>query len=680
MFTLLAALLLSGSYSPRGDYYLSPAGNDQAPGTSSAPFLTLDRARDAVRNFRHSHPKISRPIIVVLKPGTYPLATTFVLKPEDSGTPLSPTLFVGQEATISGGQEIHDLRVNHKGWWTTNLPAVRTGRWRFSQLFVNGQRRFRPRLPKNGYVTIAGEVPPTDEAKGHGNDRFSFHPGDIQRSWSNLADIELLCFHTWDMSRMRIGAIDESNHVVTTTGPTGYDADWAKFVKGNRYIVENVREALGDPGEWYVDNATGDFTYIPKPGESLTTSKVVAPNASQLIDIQGQTAAKKYVENVHFSGIQFAYSNWNLPPQGRFFPQAEVDLGAAIHATGWRSGSIKNCTVSHVGEYGIELASGCKNISIQDCDLTDLGAGGLKIGETRMFDDEDDTANHVTVNRCNIAHGGRLHPAAIGVWMGQTSHNTVSNNQIFDLYYTGVSIGWTWGYSKSQAHHNVVTQNHIYDIGQGVLSDMGGIYTLGIEPGTEITQNVIHDVDSFSYGGWGIYPDEGSSHELIENNTVYRTKSGGFHQHYGQENIVRNNVFAFAKEAEIIRTRAEDHLSFTFDHNIVYWKDAPLLGSNWSGDQYKLDNNLYWRIDGKPVDFAGMHLETWHAKGQDVHSLIADPLFEDPSHDNFQLKKNSPALKMGITRNDSFSKVKHSLRGISKQAGPPPAFPVIVHL
>jgi hypothetical protein len=139
--------------------------------------------------------------------------------------------------------------------------------------------------------------------------------------------------------------------------------------------------------------------------------------------------------------------------------------------------------------------------------------------------------------------------------------------------------------------------------------------------------NLIHDVESLSYGGWGIYFDEGTTHILAENNVVYRTKTGGFHQHYGKENMVRNNVFAFAREGQIQRSRPEEHLSFTFERNIVYWREGPLLHGNWGDNQYKLDYNLYWREGGGEVQFTNLTLEQWRAKGQDAHSVIADPLF-----------------------------------------------------
>ena len=336
-------------------------------------------------------------------------------------------------------------------------------------------------------------------------------------------------------------------------------------------------------------------------------------------------------------GITFAHAAYILPEAGRSFPQAEADLGGAIRLTNSTSVTFERCAVQHTGEYGMEIGTNCRMISVRRSVFTDLGAGGIKIGLTTFEPDAKKITGYVTVSDCLIAHGGRIHPAAVGIWMGHTPYNTIEHNDITDFYYTGISPGWSWGYGDSGCHHNTIAYNHIWKIGQGVLSDMGGIYTLGVSTGTVLHHNKIHDVDSFDYGGWGIYFDEGTTDVTASDNLVYRTKSAPFHQHYGNNNRVVNNILALGREAQLMRTRVEDHLSFTIERNIVYWREGPLLGSDWSGDKYILHNNLYWNAAGQTV-----------AVPQDSGAVIADPLFVAPEKDDFRLQPNSPASRIGF--------------------------------
>jgi parallel beta-helix repeat protein len=219
---------------------------------------------------------------------------------------------------------------------------------------------------------------------------------------------------------------------------------------------------------------------------------------------------------------------------------------------------------------------------------------------------------------------------------------------VHDLFYTAISLGWTWGYGPNQCKGNIIEFNELDHVGKGMMSDLGAIYTLGIQPGTVIRNNLIHHVESFIYGGWGIYLDEGSSEIQVENNVVYATKTGGFHQHYGRENIVRNNIFAFNREWQLMRTRAEQHVAFTFENNIVYYDSGRLLGSDWSGTGFRMDRNLYWDARGEPVTFANNTLEAWRQRGHDVASIVADPLFVNPGNFDFRLRRGSPALRLGF--------------------------------
>ena len=659
-FVVLLLVLLSASFAgaaPTADLFVAPDGKDSWSGTkpsansgrSDGPFATVQRAQLAVRKLKEREPQRTGEIVVMVRGGTYVLDQPLEFTAEDSGAAGAPIIYAaypGEEPVFSGGVRLTGWQLTPAGYWELTIPRVQGEEWSFIQLFVNGQRRYRPRLPREGYYTIADQLPPTPGVKGA--DRFRFKPGNIRGNWSNLNDVEVLGFQNWTMARMRIAAVEEKENVVRFTGDTGGMESWRSLPKGNRFLVENVREALDRPGQWYLDRGTGVLTYVPMPGEDARKAEVIAPRLESLLQLKGN-AASQWVQHLQFRGISFAYTNWATPSQGNNFPQAEVNLSAAITADGARDCVFDGCSVMHVGAYAIAFGQGCKRNRVENCSLIDLGAGGVKIGEMGYRDDDEDlTSGHVVRNNL-ITGGGRLHPAAVGVWIGQSPENVIEHNDIYDFYYTGISVGWSWGYGRSQTHHNTIAYNRVWQIGQGVLSDMGGIYTLGVSPGSVIHHNIFHDIESFDYGGWGIYFDEGTSGMLAENNLVYRTKTGGFHQHYGKENRVENNIFAFARQdGQIIRTRAEEHLSFTFQHNIVLWKNAPLLGSNWSGDHYALDYNLYWRTDGKPIDFAGMTLEQWRKKGQDEHSLIADPRFVSPGQDDYNLQPESPAGKIGF--------------------------------
>jgi hypothetical protein len=245
-----------------------------------------------------------------------------------------------------------------------------------------------------------------------------------------------------------------------------------------------------------------------------------------------------------------------------------------------------------------------------------------------------------------------------GILARHTFGNTIAHNHIHHLYYSAISCGWVWGYGESVARDNRIEANHIHDLGQGWLSDMGGIYTLGVQPGTVLRGNHIHDIRAHNYGGWAIYPDEGSSHLVIENNVCYNAASNPFNQHYGRENVVRNNIWAFGGNTQVNLGRHDGHVAFTLERNLLVTRDQPLFEGGYGADfrpgTILSDYNLFWSVTGAPPTFRRTRNETvdlagWRALGYDRHSVVADPGFRDAANYDFTLAPDSPALALGFT-------------------------------
>jgi hypothetical protein len=687
VLTALLALACYAQAQPAADFYVARNGNDRWSGRlaepnaagTDGPLATLERARQTLRQVRTASPDRRGPLTVMVRGGTWELGKPLVFTPADSGTDMSPTVWAaypGETPVISGGVALSGWAVNAEGRWELHLPQVQAGEWDFEQLFVSDQRRYRPRLPEEGYALIAAALPPTPGSRGRGCDRFRYAPGDMSAAWHNPGDVQVLAFHSWTMDRLRIASVDEAARAVTFVAPTLSDNGFFDLHAGGRYLVENVREALDDPGEWYLDRASGVLTYIPLPGEDPATTPVVAPRLESLLELRGEPALGLGVEHVTLRGLTFAHTNWTVPAEGYRCPQSEYVLRGAVNADGARHCRFEGCRVTHTGAYGMDFGRGSQDNVVDNCELTDLGAGGIKLGETVWRDDPAELACRNTLSNCLVAHGGRLHAAGMGVWVGGSPYNTLAHNEICDFYQTGVSVGWSWGYGPSQAHDNTVAYNRIYEIGQGVTADMGGIYTLGLSPGTVLHHNIIHGVSCDTYGGRGIYFDEGTSDLLCEDNIVYRTDTGTFMQHYGRDNVVRNNIWALARGGMLDRLREEAHNSFTFERNLVYHDEEGVLqAENWTNEHFVMDHNLYWNTAG-PASFQGQTLEQWQARGHDLHSVVADPLFVDPRHGDFALREGSPALALGFQPIDVSQVGRLTVPAHAPMASfPPRAFP-----
>lgn len=651
-------------------FHVAPNGDDSANGMSpeangsSGPFATVARAREAIRQARRE--KSNDSYKVVLRGGVYRLPETFELTPEDSGTPQNPVVYaaaLGETPVLSGGLEITNWReenLNARRRWTTDLPESIENDWRFSQLFVNGRRRYRASLPKKGYYHFANQPGELLESL----DRANFNPGDLSADWRNLEDVELRIFAWWFSIHHRIKKIDaaanEVRFAVPGLGRAATLRDETQELA--RYRVENVFEALTDPGEWYHDRTSGKIHYLPLENETLETTEIVAPRLETILRLAGDE--ERLVSNVRFENIGFEHAEWQPPEWYHFSVQAAFDVPGAVCFNLAENCVLYGCRVAHVSQYGVQIGWGSAGNYLDDCEITDLGAGGVRVDHewrlpqpsTKLGAGGQTAAAHgkpsaTTIRRCSIHDGGLIYSGAIGVWIGNAGGNRVLDNHIYDMRYTGVSCGWTWSFAPTATVDNRIEGNHIHHINwEGLLSDNGGIYMLGRHPGGAIRHNHVHHVGCHHYGGRGLYLDEGSSDLRVENNVVHHVHGGLAAK--GRGNLIRDNIFALLKESPIkLGDTGLGNRICVFERNICHATASARFGdgaAGWKTRHCLVRDTLFWQEDSV-VDFGdGVTLAEGQARGQFLGSRIADPLFTDPESGDFTLRTDSPALTLGF--------------------------------
>jgi len=482
---------------------------------------------------------------------------------------------------------------------------------------------------------------------------FHFRDGDV-RAWPDSPEPEIHIFPAWGW----VNAILSVDHV-DMASKTVYvkNRNCTQDLRaGNRYFVENVREALDAPGEWYLDKAAGEVLYIPRD-DDFQGRNVVAPVLDYLVEIRGEHTggSVRRAGRIEFRGLTFRHTRYSLEAESVYAPNdAAIRIQDADHCV------VQDCRFLGLGGYAVRLRGTAAHNRICDNEILDGGQGGVLLEGTASSRQPHD--NEISGNR--IERCGRIWKHVAGVYVTTGSRNRIAFNTILEMPRYGVSLK-SYG-PDNASHENVVEYNRI-ERSNLETNDTGAIETLGRDrrrSGNVIRYNLILDVVGLKttetgeiltpFYTWGIYLDDYSSGTTVYGNIVARTFRGGVHIHLGRDNTVENNVLVDGRQQQFECNGGQSMRNNRFVRNIVVSRTGAMIRINqWHPDVLtECNHNLYWRpgadLRALPGTFPTGTFASWQSAGKDAASVIADPLFVDAARDDYRLRPDSPAIQLGF--------------------------------
>jgi len=594
---LLAGMILIFAFAPSARaetkvVSVSPSGVDSWAGTRDKPFATIARAQRAVRTLVKAG--LTDDVLVVIHGGTYRLTEPLVFGPGDGGSDKHTITYAaqaGEKVVISGGVEIAGWRDAGEGVWAATVSAALAAEG-FNELFVAGQRRTPARHPNKGYLRVDKPVDPRRS--------FLFKAGDIPPV-KDAGLLTLAYLHDWAMTRVAVESVDQATRTLTTKYDVGCKANYWRicgFEAHPRYFVTGAPELLDAPGEWWLGGICF-VLYRPMPGEKLDGFRAVAPLARQLLVVRGGDSPDKLVRNLRFVGLAFEHCAWShagaryaggqagfhfIDKQAGGLPRRPI--APAVEVTNARGVRFQRCNFRHLGGGAVALGRGCRSSAIVGCTVTDVAGTGVMLGEPSPKSVPAGIAGANTVRDCLIERCGAVYYGAIGIWVGLSGDNVIARNEVRHLPYTGISVGWRWNPTPTVCKGNLVTGNHIHHV-MGVLSDGGGIYTLGRQPGTMLVGNWIHDIplNAGRAESNGMFLDEGTTDLLIENNLIHDLVRSPLRFHKAGVNLVKANVLVCGKGVAPVRYNATNKANIKLQANST--PNQPPAASEIPGDQAK---------------------------------------------------------------------------------------------
>ena len=599
-----AICILCSHWLLAGEIWISPKGSDFNDGTCQSPKATLTSALRQAREWRRTEDnRIQGGITIYMEGGTYAFYEPVFIRPEDSGTKESPTIIrsVGDEKVIlSGGISI-------KGWkkqgkvWVADVPVFNGRPLDFRQLWVNGKKAVRARDVED--FEKMNRICSVDEK----NEILYVPVVSIRRLIDNKGNLkakyaEMVLHQMWCVANLRIRSVEVQGDsaAIRFHQPESriqFEHPWPRPMvttdgHNSAFYLTNARELQDVPGEWYHDIDARKVYYYPREGEKMQEAEVIVPAVETLVRVEG--TLDRPVCHIRFEKITFSYTTWMRPSEKGHVPlQAGMYLtdgyridpkmqrnylnhpldnqgwlgrpAAAVRVVAARQIDFERCQFEHLGSTGLDYEEAVQGGVVRGCLFHDIAGNGLLVGsfspaahETHLPYDPADRREVCTqqqINNCYFTEIGNEDWGCLAIAAGYVGDVNIEHNEISEVPYSGISLGWGWTQTVNCMRNNRVHANLIHHYAKHMY-DVAGIYTLGSQPKSYVTENCVHSIYKPGYvhdpNHWFyLYTDEGSSFITVRDNWTEGEKY--LQNANGPGNVCENNG---PKVDSVIRERA----------------------------------------------------------------------------------------------------------------------------
>ena len=553
------------------EIWISPKGSDFNDGTRQFPKATLTSALRQAREWRRTEDnRIQGGITIYMEGGTYAFHEPVFIRPEDSGTKESPTVIrsVGDEKVIlSGGISINGWKKQGKVW-VADVPAFNGRPLDFRQLWVNGKKAVRARDVED--FEKMNRICSVDEK----NEILYVPAVSIRRLIDNKGNLkakyaEMVLHQMWCVANLRIRSVEVQGDsaAIRFHQPESriqFEHPWPRPMvttngHNSAFYLTNARELQDVPGEWYHDIDARKVYYYPREGEKMQEAEVIVPAVETLVRVEG--TLDRPVCHIRFEKITFSYTTWMRPSEKGHVPlQAGMYLtdgyridpkmqrnylnhpldnqgwlgrpAAAVRVVAARQIDFERCRFEHLGSTGLDYEEAVQGGVVRGCLFRDIAGNGLLVGsfspaahETHLPYDPADRREVCTqqhINNCYFTEIGNEDWGCLAIAAGYVGDVNIEHNEISEVPYSGISLGWGWTQTVNCMRNNRVHANLIHHYAKHMY-DVAGIYTLGSQPKSYVTENCVHSIYKPGYvhdpNHWFyLYTDEGSSFITVRDN------------------------------------------------------------------------------------------------------------------------------------------------------------------